>query len=250
MKVYAISDLHVDYAENMAFLKSLSRQDYRDDILILAGDVSDLYPQLIQTFQILKECFKEVFFVVGNHDLWTFRSKDKDSFEKYKNIRKLAVENGVNIASKTINNIAIVPLMAWYDYSFGQPVPGLKRAWNDFYRTEWGDGVVEADITDYFLNENEIFRRGTQKMVISFSHFLPRIDLMPSYIPAAKRVLYPIYGSSKLDKIVDKTGSDIHVFGHTHVNIKKKINGRVYINNAYGYPQETWIAKKKLITVY
>ena len=41
MRVFAISDVHVDYKQNMDWLLSLSLTAYRRDVLVLAGDVTD-----------------------------------------------------------------------------------------------------------------------------------------------------------------------------------------------------------------
>ena len=41
MKVFAVSDVHVDYAENLAWILGLGYKEYANDILILAGDVTD-----------------------------------------------------------------------------------------------------------------------------------------------------------------------------------------------------------------
>jgi hypothetical protein len=40
-RVMAVSDIHVDMAENMAWLRALSRAHYARSALILAGDVAD-----------------------------------------------------------------------------------------------------------------------------------------------------------------------------------------------------------------
>jgi len=37
MRVFAISELHIDYAVNREWLQQLSLDEYRDDLLILAG---------------------------------------------------------------------------------------------------------------------------------------------------------------------------------------------------------------------
>jgi len=46
MRVFAISDLHFDYAANARWVESLSTSKYLDDILIVAGDVSNSLQQL------------------------------------------------------------------------------------------------------------------------------------------------------------------------------------------------------------
>ena len=47
MKVYTVSDLHVDYPENMDWILSLNSTAYLEDILVLAGDVSNDLEDLI-----------------------------------------------------------------------------------------------------------------------------------------------------------------------------------------------------------
>ena len=64
-RVFAISDIHVDYAYNLQWIKNLSDADYQHDALLLAGDVSDRLPLLASTLKILKAKFKHVFFAPG-----------------------------------------------------------------------------------------------------------------------------------------------------------------------------------------
>ena len=40
MRVFALSDIHVDYLENLNWILQLSADEYQQDILVLAGDVS------------------------------------------------------------------------------------------------------------------------------------------------------------------------------------------------------------------
>ena len=42
----------------------------------------------------------------------------------------------------------------------------------------------------------------------------------------------------------------IHVYGHSHVNRHVTIDGISYINNAFGYPSESWIKSKGLMCVH
>ena len=72
---------------------------------------------------------------------------------------------------------------------------------------------------------------------------------MPSLIPSGKRKLYPVLGSSHLERGIRFLGSDIHPNGHSHVN-RDVVIGRVrYINNAFAYPSETHLAAKRLVGV-
>jgi len=70
MRVFAVSDIHVDYKENLAWTLSLDNKEYANDILILAGDVTDKMSLLKQVLVSLAASFKAVMFVPGNHELW------------------------------------------------------------------------------------------------------------------------------------------------------------------------------------
>ncbi|MCP4756163.1 MAG: metallophosphoesterase [Proteobacteria bacterium] len=250
MKVYAVSDLHVDYEENAKWLGNLSESDYQDDILILAGDVSDRVQLLANAFEVLNRRFLKVLFVPGNHDLWVRRDGTGDSFDKFFRIKALAGDFDISIEPLNWGSLSLVPLFGWYDYSFAPPSNKLKNAWLDFTACRWPEDFNESRITNYFLSLNESYLDIENRFVISFSHFVPRLDVMPSYIPAFGRDLYPVLGTWLLEKQIRKLGSQIHIYGHTHVNRQVCLDNTVYINNAFGYPHETAITQKKLRCIY
>ena len=64
--------------------EALSDSAYKDDVLILAGDISDDQAVLRSTFQLMVRKFKHVFFVPGNHDLWV-RRKERDLLDSLGN---------------------------------------------------------------------------------------------------------------------------------------------------------------------
>lgn len=73
---------------------------------------------------------------------------------------------------------------------------------------------------------------------------------MPEFIPSANKLLYPILGSTQLERQLRRLNSNIHVYGHSHINRHVKINGVSYINNAFGYPIETWITAKRVVCIH
>ena len=87
-------------------------------------------------------------------------------------------------------------------------------------------------------------------MVISFSHFLPRTDIMPSFISDNVKRLFPVFGSHKIEEQIKKLKASIHIYGHSHLNLQVKKGDRTYINNAFGYPHEKGISQKRIISVY
>ena len=250
MRVFALSDIHIDYNENSSWLYNLSEYDYKDDILILAGDVTDIIPSLTKAFKALKNRFGNVLYTPGNHDLWVNRNNVKNSLESFDIIKKISKDCGISMEPTEFGSLSIIPLFGWFDYSFGQPSNKLFDIWLDYIACKWPDDFDETKITRYFISINEEFLNTTNKFVISFSHFLPRIDLMPFYIPPYKKILYPVLGTSLLEGQIRTLGSQIHIYGHSHVNMRVLKDNTIYINNAFGYPSETLITAKELVCVF
>jgi Calcineurin-like phosphoesterase len=198
-RVMAISDIHVDMAENMAWLRALSRAHYARSALILAGDVADDLGVLGDALGHARRTFAEVFFVPGNHELWVRRRECADSVEKFRRIVAVCERLGVRVAPARLGTgdeaVWVVPLFTWY----AQPEDGPESLfvptdgedptlsmWSDRYFTAWPPGFKAADA---FLAMNAArVERAYDAPVISFSHFLPRRDLIFS-TPAERAAL-------------------------------------------------------------
>lgn len=251
MRVFAVSDIHVDYAENLKWVMGLSAEVYRDDILILAGDVSDKMKLLQQVFTSLQKKFRAVLFVSGNHELWVQDGDFDCSLEKLGAIESLCTDCGIHTAVYEEEGISFVPFYSWYDFSFGEPDRHLRRAWRDFRACSWPAYMQESyEISDYFLKLNQPRLHTENKTLISFSHFLPRIDVMPKSIPIERRTVYPVLGSKGLGEQVKLLNPDIHVYGHSHVNQCIRLDDICYVNNAFAYPSESRISRKQLHSIY
>jgi predicted phosphodiesterase len=243
MRVFAISDLHVDYAENQSWVSNLSTSDFGRDILICAGDISHNLGALAATLTRLRKSFLEVLFVPGNHELWVGNKGRYNSIEKFAQVLAIAKDCSVHTGPLHLSAVSLVPLFAWYDYSFGMPSAELRSRWSDFHTCTWPDQFDQPRITDYFLALNHPNLDGRPHPVISFSHFVPRGDLLPP-LHSRPGLLRPVLGSESIDSQVRKLGSSVHVYGHYHVNGSKKRDDVTYINNALGYPHEPWTARQ------
>jgi len=95
MRVFAISDLHVDYAANASWVASLPTSQYLDDILIVAGDVSNSLQQLEWALKTIAARFKKVLFVPGNHDLWVINDDRVTSLAKFTQVCTVVEKVGV-----------------------------------------------------------------------------------------------------------------------------------------------------------
>jgi predicted phosphodiesterase len=116
VRVFALSDIHVDYEVNEKWVGALSTSDYKDDVLILAGDISDSTVRLAACLRQLASRFRRVMFVPGNHELWVIRDRDcADSWSKFYRIKQLAADCGVSMDVFVTPTLVIVPLLSWYD---------------------------------------------------------------------------------------------------------------------------------------
>lgn len=249
-RVFALSDIHVDYDVNVQWVRNLSSVDYRDDILILAGDVTHKLPEFAAALTALATRFAKVLYVPGNHELWVRgEAPERDSLQKFADVVAVAAECGASMQPYQHDGVLIAPLLGWYDYSFGQPSADLQSMWMDFHACRWPAGFQADDIAAHFTRMNsEIAVAGARK-VITFSHFLPRIDLVPSHVSSRHRLLDPVLGSTRIEEQLRRLGSSIHVYGHSHINRRVSLDGVTYINNALGYPGEERITQRQLLRI-
>lgn len=251
MRVFAISDLHTDYAENARWVAGLSLADHRDDALVVAGDVSDVPTLLASTLDQLVRRFRRVVFVPGNHELWVIRQPGTpDSLRKFAEVLRIAKDCGVTTSPWSAGDLTIVPLQGWYDGSFGEADSDLRACWADYHACRWPAGMGSEDVASQFLRANEPLLYHRPGKVISCSHFLPRIDVMPVTDPGRGRWLHPVLGSHRLEEQVRRLGSTLHVYGHSHVNRHVRLDGVTYVNNALGYPSEAGIASRSLACIH
>jgi predicted phosphodiesterase len=251
MRVFTLSDIHIDYDVNARWIANLSNAEYLDDALILAGDVTDSRRLLDWCLSALAKRFKKVLFTPGNHDLWVIREdREMNSLQKFDDVRAVVESNGASMRAFRERGVSIIPLLGWYDYSFGEPSEELRSMWMDYRACRWPEGYTEKDVAEHFAALNDEQVRVAGDTVITYSHFLPRIDLMPEFIPTANKLLYPVLGSTRLERQLRSLNSSIHVYGHSHVNRHVKIDGVSYINNAFGYPNETWVTSKSLMLIH
>ncbi len=74
--------------------------------------------------------------------------------------------------------------------------------------------------------------------MITFSHFLPRPEVLPPVAVLRFKELPLVCGSDRLEKQLRAAGSSVHVFGHTHIPWGETIDGVRYVQNPLGYPYE------------
>ncbi|HZG43380.1 MAG TPA: metallophosphoesterase [Longimicrobium sp.] len=233
MRIYAISDLHTDFRENREALQRAVGHGHRDDALIVAGDVADSEAVLRDTLELLVSRFAEVFFVPGNHELWV-RGEERTSVDKFHAVLRVCDQVGVRTQPARVGGAWVVPLFSWYDASFdvrGEGVEAELEAWSDLYFCRWPDEVQRVD--QLFLGMNEPHVHPYDAPAITFSHFVPRPELLPGVEWLRFKGLPLVAGSPGIDQQVRRAGAAVHVFGHTHIPADTVIDGVRYVQNYF-----------------
>lgn len=270
-RIYAVSDLHAERAENANWVTAIdgARHLARGDVLIVAGDVSDSMDVVRDTLVQLKARFASVMFCPGNHDLWVARGAAGDSMSRLAELEAMCREIGVSTEPVLVEDLCwVCPLHSWYlrTSSPQSPPKGYSESrllgWMDFHSCRWDEAVGAAAsftpaeklqqagrVARLMLERNEPRLEALEAMrgvrglpLVTFSHFLPRADLLPATERLSFKELVDVAICTPLDAQLRQAESSVHVFGHTHIQSDVVIDGVRYVQHALGYPKESWAA--------
>ncbi|WP_430787888.1 metallophosphoesterase family protein [Actinoplanes sp. G11-F43] len=133
--LFAISDLHVVYAENRRIVQDMRPHD-DGDWLIVAGDVGEMFADIEWALGLLSSRFAKVIWAPGNHELWTPRDdpaaqRGVARYEKLVDMcRGLGVstpEDDYPVWTGAGGPVRVAPLFVGYDYSFRAPGTSTKE---------------------------------------------------------------------------------------------------------------------------
>lgn len=305
-RLYAMSDVHADYKENLKWIHSLAENGdrYMYDGIIVSGDVSDRMEVLREVLTLLSSSFRVVFFTPGNHELWVRRERVEEddipinSVQKLQWLLGLCDELGVQtrptllrlsaslpneIPSSNVNSVWVAPVLSWYHSSFDtEPdipnitLPSPRNVMTDFRLCIWPDGwdpdqdgdeAVARNMdhwNDHWSQWSQFIQKlnhGTEEEttadILSFSHFLPRLELCPEkrmlFYPNLPKAVGSRFLQQRIQRLsapqehIDTTHTQqqqrkrrqhLHVFGHTHFGWDQTIQGIRYIQAAVAYPRE------------
>ncbi|MFG1839553.1 metallophosphoesterase family protein [Micromonospora sp. NPDC049175] len=148
--LFAVSDLHVSYADNREILDRIAPHA-DDDWLVVAGDVGEIFADIERTLRLLKSRFREVIWSPGNHELWT-HARDPvrlRGVRRYEALVDMCREHGVRtpeddypVFDSADGPVTVAPLFLLYDYSFRAPGATTKA---ESLRIAYESGVVCTD---------------------------------------------------------------------------------------------------------
>jgi Calcineurin-like phosphoesterase len=250
MRIFAVSDLHTDFAENRRRLRQISSTSYLQDVLIVAGDIAHDLGGIDWTLRKLRSQFGQVFYVPGNHELWV-RDGEYDSVEKFCRVLCLCDEIGIYTRPGRAGKNWIVPLFSWYESDYDRQGEGdisSLEGWADFYFCKWPVGM--GSVSEYFLSLNESRIKEYDGPVITLSHFLPRRELLPAVEKLRFKGLPLVAGTLALDIQIRTLNAVTHVFGHSHIDFDQMIEGVRYVHHAFDYPRDKGWSKEPLKQIW
>jgi len=232
------------------FEKYFSKKN--SDTLIIAGDTGHYPVQDLFVMNYLKEHYKNILIVMGNHNLYNVSADQrykfkhwKDKFEFQKNLFQ---ESGIIVLDGDIAEIDGVKIggsMGWYDGSYYYAYGGFspygesllsfwKRYMNDFHRIP-----CLQDFTDIWVQEKMKIDKVLDLCDVMVTHFQPSIShavFHPDYHYNNSNAFYSFNYDEQLESL--KT-TKFWVYGHTHNRMEVQYTDSLkLLCNPFGYKDE------------
>ena len=252
-RLLAISDLHVHYPQNRAFVQGLPASG--GDWLIVAGDVAELYDEVAWALDLLSRRFGRVIWAPGNHELWTHPA---DSLKlrgdhRYQRLVALCRDLGVDTPEDpypvwrgTGGPVVVAPLFVLYDYTFlPEPATTQRAALALAYQA----GVV---CTDEFLLHPDPFPSRAAWCAARLAYTRRRLagcefpTVLANHFPLIReptRVLrHPEFaqwcGTVHTADWHQRYNTAAVVYGHLHIPRTTHHDGVRFEEVSLGYPRE------------
>jgi 3',5'-cyclic AMP phosphodiesterase CpdA len=252
MKLYAISDLHIDHKINSQALEALPA--FPEDWLIIAGDTCSRIKHLRLALFHLTKRFAQVLWVPGNHDLWTgvggIKEQGEEKYQKLVSICRdfgvLTPEDPYPLWQGEGGDHILAPLFLLYDYSFRPADISLNSA------VAWAaeTGIMCTD--EYYLaptpypsrqawcfarcdySEQRLRQIPSDTPLVLINHYPLREDLVRlSRIPR-----FSIWcGTRRTENWHRRFNVSVVVSGHLHIRATDYRDGVRFEEVSLGYPK-------------
>jgi 3',5'-cyclic AMP phosphodiesterase CpdA len=258
--LYAISDLHVGHKGNRPLLDEL-RPGSPHDWLIVAGDVGEIFDDVLGVLALLRERFAKVIWAPGNHELWTAPSDPVQSrgerryLDLVAGCRRLDVltpEDGYAVWEGAGGPATVVPLFLLYDYSFRLPGMLTKEM---ALRHAYDTGVV---CTDEALLHPDPYPSREEWCWARVAYSRARLDAVDPTLPTVLVSHFPLVREPtdvlRFPQFAQWCGTELTadwhvryraaaaVYGHLHIPRLTWHDGVPFQEVSVGYPRE-WMAR-------
>ncbi|KAH8716809.1 metallophosphoesterase-like protein [Phaeosphaeriaceae sp. PMI808] len=257
-RLFAIADIHLSFKLNLTALEKLL--PHPNDDLILAGDVGESAHHCALAFAKAKECFRTVWWVPGNHELYTLPSEQASGTRgeaKYQECVRVAREHGVLTPEDEYvlwegagGPVVIAPIFTLYDYSFRPAHVSLGNA------LAWAR-EMDVEATDEHLLHPDphpsriawcdaLLARFEEKLgaantaypgvpLVIINHWPLRQDLV--MLPKVPR--FSLWcGTTKTEGWHQRFNAKVVVSGHLHIRRTDWRDGVRFEEVSLGYPRQ------------
>lgn len=250
-----VSDIHLDfwvkYNSNpqkmkkkiIEFTEKIIPKNH-SNTLIIAGDIGHNNLQNFMMFTHLKEFYKTIFYVFGNHDYYLESNNMKKRYKKSEN-RVIEMENMLqeleNVyrldgKSYEIDNHFFGGCDMWYDFEYGKMILNetekmtYEHWWNTSNDREFHVGMPCP--TEKAATEKK--KASLIECDIFVSHVPPIGVPMGNYLEEKDLPFYTFNG----ENLFLKSKPKVWVSGHIHREMDMVLNGIHMLSNPIGYPPE------------
>ncbi len=268
--LFAVSDLHVDHAENRELVQAM-HPDSPGDWLVVCGDVADDRAGVEWALGVLAERYARVIWVPGNHELLTYgddplelrgERRYLDLVETCRGIGVLTPEDPFPLWEGPGGPALLAPLFLLYDYSFGRNVGASKE---ESLRRAHDAGVVCVD--EYLLHPDPFSSREawcaarvaeTERRLEAADLGLPTvlINHFPLIAAPTKVLRHPEFaqwcGTERTADWHVRFRATAVVYGHLHIPRTTWHDGVRFEEVSIGYPRERarwpqWVGEPRRI---
>lgn len=258
-KLYALSDLHVRFPANRAVIERLTA--HPEDGLVLAGDIAEREEDLAWTLETLRKKFRALYWVPGNHELWTMPGETLRGEAKYARMVDVCRSFGARTPDDPFDvwdgggrPRAIALVNAFYDYTFAPDdiagdaararawaeEEGLRCADEDFLRPDPYGSMIERSAAACERSEARLREIPSELSSVLVNHY----PLLREHAVLPRIPRFSIWcGTRRTASWLALARAEVVVYGHLHIPITIWKDGVRFEEVSLGYPKQ-WIAER------
>lgn len=236
MKIQYMSDLHLEFTENLHYIKTKPFQA-EGDILVLAGDtfyLHDIIAPQMNFWDWASDNYRQVILVPGNHEYYN----NGDVTERGDSWQWMLRPNVGYYQNKVlrIDDTDLIITTLWSRIP-EQDMFYVLRGMNDFRQILYNNRRFTPD--DFNLEHNKCLafieqsvKASTARHIVVVTHHLPTFSVVSTQHKGS--VLNGAF-TTELGNYIADTRIDAWIYGHSHTNIDTVIGNTQIICNQLGY---------------
>jgi 3',5'-cyclic AMP phosphodiesterase CpdA len=254
--LFAVSDLHISYAENRRIVNDLQPES-DEDWLIVAGDVGEIFGDVEKALRLLRQRYAAVIWAPGNHELWTHKDDPVQlrGEARYQALVRMCRDNGVHTPEDEFpvwhgagGPVTVAPLFQLYDYSWLAPGTTTKKESLEY---AYGTGVV---CTDEMLLHPDPYPDRESWSAARVAESERRLaalapderTVLVSHWPLVRQptdvLWFPEFaqwcGTTRTADWHTRFRAEVAVYGHLHIPRSTRYDGVRFEEVSLGYPRE------------